>query len=119
MEMPLAVHILVILVAFAFMCFMLYKAMYDLFSWHRRDLVRQLKEKGFTEITGSRMPAARVSDYFPERPANGLNYGRVPLFHVHIYKVEYTQPNGARCKAFARVEARYLGRTDVLIKKVG
>jgi hypothetical protein len=97
---------------------MFIKMAYSLFSLGRKDLIRRLDEQGFSEIEVSKVQSADVSDYFQEKPINLLNYGSSPLFDVYIYKVNYTQPDGERCKAFARVEPRYFVPTDIWIKRI-
>lgn len=97
---------------------MFVKMAYSLFFLGRRDLIRRLEEQGLIEIEVSKVQFGDVSDYFPEKPTNLLNYGASPLFDVFIYKVNYTQPDGERCKAFARVEARYFVPTDIWIKRI-
>ncbi|SHH80310.1 hypothetical protein SAMN04488109_5523 [Chryseolinea serpens] len=105
------------LVCFSIVSIPLYVLVYDL-GLYKRNLFRQLTDKGFTDIKLSRAVYEDLDENFQDDTVYFKDFIRTQFFRVRFHTVRYTDPEGKRWRAALRVESRYFTDLDVMIKKI-
>ena len=109
--------IVFLLVCFSFVGLGLYVIVYD-FGLYKRNLFRQLTDKGFTDIKLSRAVYEDLDENFQDSTVHFSDFIRTQFFRVRYHTVRYTDPEGKRWRAALRVESRYFTDLDVMIRKL-
>lgn len=65
--------------------FVVYKAVYDIFLFSRKDLVHTLNELHYYDIKISSPDHEDRYCIFSDKPISILSYMKVPLFYVHFF----------------------------------